>query len=88
MFNGSHEVTTLSCHWCKDWSGGDTIFDHITALHEGQPLGRVLEIGDGVAPRLDEEGGGGVAVGIELLLVDWERSAGGSPGLGRPVPGD
>jgi len=39
----------LSCHWCKDWAGGDTIFDHIAALHHGKSLSSVLDAGTGTS---------------------------------------
>merc|ERR1711871_1268824 len=38
---------TQSCHWCKEWSGGDTLFDHILAMHDGLPLASVLDAGTG-----------------------------------------
>jgi len=38
-----------SCHWCKDWSGGDTLFDHIMQLHEGHPVASALDAGTGAS---------------------------------------
>jgi len=40
--------TSQSCHWCKDWSGGDTLFEHIMALHDGLPAASALDAGTGV----------------------------------------
>merc|ERR1711934_182984 len=40
-------MAAQSCHWCKEWPSGDTLFNHILEMHDGHPLKSALDAGTG-----------------------------------------